>query len=561
MFGDIVKVTPSSKVVGDMALMMVSQGLTRADVEDPKKDVSFPESVVDMMRGYLGQPPGGWPKAIQKKILKGETPLTERPGKSLKPVDIETTRKDVSKELEGFKVDDEDLNGYLMYPKVYLDYMGRHRIYGPVRTLPTDVFFYGMEPGDEVSVEIDPGKTLEIRLQTVGEIHEDGSVRVFFELNGQPRVIRVQNRKTAAAKAAHPKAEAGNPAHLGAPMPGVVASVAVQPGNPVKEGDLLLSIEAMKMETGLHAERDAVVKAVHVGPGSQIDAKGPADRIRMTAAGTVLAPDTAKVLAIADLHLTAGRARIIGLDPWARFEAVLSRALGEHGDAALLVLMGDLAHRGEAEVYARLAARLSRVSVPVVPMLGNHDRREPFRAAFPLAPAGPGDFVQTARDAGPARILTLDTLDGPPYPAGHHAGRLCPARLEWLDRELGAAADRPVVVCLHHPPVAVGLPGMDRIALADPAPLLDRLHRHGRAHLVAGHIHRTISGSTRGVPWTILKSPCHQAPLDLAAPDSSLSIDEAGAYGLLLLSAEGVVVHSEDATLPRRDAGRDPASA
>ena len=273
MFGDIVKVTPSSKVVGDMALMMVSQGLTRADVENPEVEVSFPDSVIDMMRGSLGQPPGGWPAAIQKKILKGETPFTDRPGLHAAPVDIEETRAHVIKELEGKAVDDEDLNGYLMYPKVFLDYMGRHRIYGPVRVLPTRTFFYGMEQGEEISAEIDPGKTLEIRLIAVGDTQDDGEVRVFFELNGQPRTIRVPDRKAKATTAARPKAEVGNPNHIGAPMPGVVASVAVQAGSKIKEGDLLLTIEAMKMETGLHAERDAVVKAVHVTAAAQIDAK------------------------------------------------------------------------------------------------------------------------------------------------------------------------------------------------------------------------------------------------------------------------------------------------
>ena len=273
MFGDIVKVTPSSKVVGDMALMMVSQGLTRTQVEDPKTEVSFPDSVVDMMRGNLGQPPGGFPAGIVNKVLKGEAPNTERPGAHLEPVDLEATRADLSKELEGFKIDDEDLNGYLMYPKVFLDYMGRHRQYGPVRALPTRTFFYGMEPGDEITAEIDPGKTLEIRLQAIGETDEKGEVKVFFELNGQPRVIRVPNRLVKASTAARPKAEAGNPNHIGAPMPGVVATVGVQVGQKVCEGDLLLTIEAMKMETGLHAERDAVVKAVHVQPGGQIDAK------------------------------------------------------------------------------------------------------------------------------------------------------------------------------------------------------------------------------------------------------------------------------------------------
>ncbi len=273
MFGDIVKVTPSSKVVGDMALMMVSQNLTREDVENPDKDVAFPDSVVDMMKGNLGQPPGGWPKKLQKKILKGEDAGTDRPGKHLDPVDLDATRADVSKELEGYKLNDADLGGYLMYPKVYLDYMGRHRNYGPVRTLNTKTFFYGMEPGEEISAEIDPGVTLEIRLQAIGETQEDGQARVFFELNGHPRVIRVPDRNSQAAHAARPKAEAGNADHIGAPMPGVLASIAVQPGAEVKEGDLLLTIEAMKMETGLYAERDAKVKAVHVQPGGQIDAK------------------------------------------------------------------------------------------------------------------------------------------------------------------------------------------------------------------------------------------------------------------------------------------------
>ncbi len=273
MFGDIVKVTPSSKVVGDMALMMVAQGLTRAEVEDPGIEVSFPDSVVDMMKGNLGQPPGGWPEAIQRKILKGETPNPERPGKHLAAVDLEAVRAQVSKELGGLRVDDEDLNGYLMYPKVFLDYMGRHRTYGPVRTLPTPTFFYGMQPGEEISVEIDPGKTLEIRLQAVGETTDEGDVRVFFELNGQPRVVRIPNRLVKAQTKAKPKAQEGNPGHIGAPMPGSVASVGVSVGQKVNAGDLMLTIEAMKMETGLHADRAGTVKAVHVGPGSQIEAK------------------------------------------------------------------------------------------------------------------------------------------------------------------------------------------------------------------------------------------------------------------------------------------------
>ena len=272
MFGDIVKVTPSSKVVGDMALMMVTQGLTRAQVEDPDVDVSFPDSVIGMMRGDLGQPPGGFPPALVDKILKGAAPNIERPGKDVPPVDLDATQAELNGTWAA-EVDREDLNGYLMYPKVFTDYMDRHEIYGPVRTLPTLTFFYGMKPGDEITAEIDPGKTLEIRLVAVGETQDDGEVRVFFELNGQPRTIRIPDRKAKAVAAARPKAETGNSAHLGAPMPGVVASIAAQAGASVKTGDLLLTIEAMKMETGLHAERDATVKAVHVTPGAQIDAK------------------------------------------------------------------------------------------------------------------------------------------------------------------------------------------------------------------------------------------------------------------------------------------------
>ena len=273
MFGDIVKVTPSSKVVGDMALMMVAQNLSRDDVENPKTDVAFPESVVDMLRGNLGQPPGGFPKDLVKKALKGEKPNLDRPGKNLEPIDLEKTRQELSDKLGGMKIDDEDLNGYLMYPKVFLDYMERHLTYGPVRTLPTKTFFYGMNSGDEISLEIDPGKTLEIRMQAIGETDENGEVKVFFELNGQPRVIRVPNRLVTSETTSRPKADPSNSNHIGAPMPGVISTVSVNEGQTVKKGDLLLTIEAMKMETGIHVERDAKIKAVHVKAATQIDAK------------------------------------------------------------------------------------------------------------------------------------------------------------------------------------------------------------------------------------------------------------------------------------------------
>ena len=273
MFGDIVKVTPTSKVVGDMALMMVSQGLSRKEIEDPEVEVAFPSSVVDLMRGNIGQPVGGFPEGLKTKVLKGEPSLTARPGESLEPVDIEATRRDLSAQLNGFKVDDEDLAGYLMYPSVFLDYMGHHRDFGPVRTLPTRTFLYGMQPREVISVDIDPGKTLEIQLQAVGATGEDGYVRVFFELNGQPRTIRIVDRSAAATAPQPVIAESGNPSHVGAPMPGTVSSVSVQEGQHVGKGEMLLTIEAMKMEVGVYSEVSGEVATVHVKPGQPFEAK------------------------------------------------------------------------------------------------------------------------------------------------------------------------------------------------------------------------------------------------------------------------------------------------
>ena len=273
MFGDIVKVTPSSKVVGDMALTMVSAGLTVDQVLDPKVDVSFPESVIGMLRGDLGQPPGGFPKKLVKKALKGEKPDETRPGARIPPADFEAIRRQVSEELDGEEIDDEDLCGYLMYPKVFTDYMKRHADFGPVRVLPTPTFFYGMEEGEQIEVEMEQGKTLQVGLSAMTDTAEDGTVKVFFELNGQQRMISVKNRKVAASVEARPKADVSNAAHVAAPMPGVVASIAVEAGKKVKAGDMLLTIEAMKMETALHAERDGTVKTVHVSAGAQVDAK------------------------------------------------------------------------------------------------------------------------------------------------------------------------------------------------------------------------------------------------------------------------------------------------
>jgi pyruvate carboxylase len=273
MFGDIVKVTPSSKVVGDMALMMVSQDLTVADVENPAKDIAFPDSVVAMLRGDLGQSPGGWPATLQKKALKGGKAVTARPGSLLKAADLTASRKEIETKL-GRKLSDYEFASWLMYPKVFTDFAAAQETYGPVSVLPTPTYFYGMQSTDEIFVDIEKGKTLVIRCLAIGDVDDKGMVTVFFELNGQPRRVKVPDRAHgASAVKARRKAEPGSDIHVGAPMPGVISTVAVAAGQAVKAGDVLLSIEAMKMETALHAERDGVIAEVLVRTGDQIDAK------------------------------------------------------------------------------------------------------------------------------------------------------------------------------------------------------------------------------------------------------------------------------------------------
>ena len=272
MFGDIVKVTPTSKVVGDLALVMVSGGLTRADVEDPERDIAFPESVVGLFRGELGQMPGGFPEPLARKILKGVKPIEGRPGAMLPPADLEAERAR-AEAATGWSLSEEELYSYLLYPKVFLDYAERRQKYGPVSALPTEVFFYGLPPGREVSFELDRGLTLVVRCLAIGKIDEEGNVRVFFELNGQPRSVMVASREAAASVVRRPKADPADPCHVAAPMPGVVASMAVAEGRDVVAGDLLMTIEAMKMETALHAERGGTVATLHVTAGQSVDAK------------------------------------------------------------------------------------------------------------------------------------------------------------------------------------------------------------------------------------------------------------------------------------------------
>ena len=272
MFGDIVKVTPTSKVVGDMAIMMVTSGLTRTAVLDPATEIAFPESVVQFFHGDLGQPLGGFPPALQKKVLGGQTPLTVRPGHMLPPADLSGERAAAEAKI-GRAITEFELASYLMYPKVFVDYAADRAAFGDVSTLPTSVFFYGMEPGQEINIDLERGKTLIVRFVTTSDAHEDGTRTVFFELNGTPRPMRVADRSQVAKRPPQRKMEPGNAAHIGAPMPGTITTVPVKIGQKLARGDVLLTLEAMKMETTVRAERDGVIKEILVRPGLQVDAK------------------------------------------------------------------------------------------------------------------------------------------------------------------------------------------------------------------------------------------------------------------------------------------------
>jgi len=269
MFGDIVKVTPTSKVVGDLALSMVAGGLTAEDIENPDKDVAFPESVIELFSGNIGQPVGGFPKALQKKILKGGKPLTVRPGSTMDPADLEAERAEAEKKARRH-ISDRELASWLMYPTVFADYARHRRKYSDTAVLPTDVYFYGLAAGQEVGVDIEQGKTLFIRWQATGELDEDGNRTVFFELNGQPRTVKVRDH-AAAAGAGHRKADESDPVQIGAPMPGMIVSVSVKPGDKVATGDRLFVIEAMKMETAVYAEAAGAVTEIAAGPGTRVE--------------------------------------------------------------------------------------------------------------------------------------------------------------------------------------------------------------------------------------------------------------------------------------------------
>ncbi|MGA8706120.1 MAG: pyruvate carboxylase [Steroidobacteraceae bacterium] len=272
MFGDVIKVTPTSKVIGDLTLLMVTSGLSRAAVLDPDTEVAFPESVVSLFRGDVGQPYGGFPQALQRKVLKGAAPRRRRAGEELPPADFAQLRLQAETRT-GRALTDQQFASYLMYPTVFAEYAADRRRFSDVAILPTPVFFYGMQPGQELSVDLERGKTLIVRYITQSEPHEDGTRTVFFELNGQPRSVRVTDRSQKPKRPPQRKVDAGNSRQIGAPMPGTVTTIKVIVGQQVARGDVIVTLEAMKMEAAVRAEADGQVAEVLVQPGVMVDAK------------------------------------------------------------------------------------------------------------------------------------------------------------------------------------------------------------------------------------------------------------------------------------------------
>jgi pyruvate carboxylase len=270
MLGDIVKVTPSSKMVGDLALYMLTNNLTPQDLLERGRELTFPESVIGYFAGDIGQPPGGFPEPLAEVVLKGKKRLTGRPGDSLPEVDLVASKRELEQKI-GRVASDEDVLSYLMYPKVFTGFAAHQKKYGDVSPVPTDVMFYGLRTGEETEIEIETGKTLFIRLQAVSEPNEHGMRTLFFDLNGHPREVEVLDHRFGKPSAIRPKADKDNLHHLGSPMPGTVVEVKVQAGDEIKEGDKLIVLEAMKMEMTLASPIAAVIKEITVKPRDRVD--------------------------------------------------------------------------------------------------------------------------------------------------------------------------------------------------------------------------------------------------------------------------------------------------
>ena len=271
LFGDIVKVTPSSKVVGDMALFLVSNNLTTADVLEKGAALNFPESVRELFRGDIGQPEGGWPQDVQRVILKDEVPFTDRPNEHLAPIDFDVEWQQFEEKF-GQRGKFTDVLSWLLYPKVFEQYWAHQQEFGDVSVVPTPVFYYGLQPGAETIIEIARGKSIIVSLQSIGPVNEDGNRTIFFNLNGQTRNLEIRDTSVEVSRIQNPKADKGNPRQVGAPLQGLLSRVLVASGQQVRKNMPLFIIEAMKMETTITAPDDTTVQAVSLTEGSLVNA-------------------------------------------------------------------------------------------------------------------------------------------------------------------------------------------------------------------------------------------------------------------------------------------------
>lgn len=254
-----------------------------------------------------------------------------------------------------------------------------------------------------------------------------------------------------------------------------------------------------------------------------------------------------KLLVMTDIHLLAAGGTIIDLDPAAQFQRALDHALTTHPDAEALVLTGDLTHHGKPEQYTQLKHIMAQIELPVIYLIGNHDERDAFVAAFPDVPRDPNGFIQNVQVFGSDIWISLDTKHAPFGDHDKHIGTLCSDRMAWLSDTLNTHSDKRVLLFMHHPPFDTGFPGMDLIKLQYGEELLSRLRNHPcDVHLIAGHVHRTISGTSAGIGFSMFKSTCHQMPMALSAVDTSLSVPEPAAYGIILVDDTSIIAHTED---------------
>jgi pyruvate carboxylase len=279
MLGDIVKVTPSSKSVGDLAIFLITKGVKPEDLTNLPPETGFPESVIDLLSGNLGQPKGGWPKAVQKVILGKQKPLRGRPGASAPKIDLKKEASKLAKKL-GRKATEDDLFSSVMYPKVFEDFQEFRSNYGDVSVLPTTSYFHGLEPGEEIAIKIEEGKTLFIKLLHIGDPDEKGERSLTFELNGKARTTLVLDRSVKAESKVREKGDPSNPKHVAAPIPAMVSSISTSVGKTIAKGEKIAVLEAMKMQTTLYASSAGTVDEVLVSVGDSVESKDLIVRLR-----------------------------------------------------------------------------------------------------------------------------------------------------------------------------------------------------------------------------------------------------------------------------------------